>query len=491
MGGIMKRGSFIFAALLAFAQWGFPYGGITGRVCVQEQSPEYCGFFEHHKFIVKLYDNTWNLVQTQSSIYWHDPPCFDYSFENIPPGTYYVQGYARGIEWLPPMCTPPPTNEPWRPGYYPGVLHSTDATPIVVGEGQTVENIDFSLPFTTYILMGTNPPGFSVLVDGVSYSTPKYFEWTEGDVHTIGVEAYYDNPDGTRCYFREWRHGGPRIQNYTVSPATGFGSVPDTLIARFDYYYRLDIVSLYGHPEGGGWHKAWAPVTISVEDSVIEYTGGDSILHVFDHWEGSGYGAYTGPENPATFPMNGMMVERAIWKDQFPLVVEVNDTSLGSVEVTPCGIWQERDSTVYLRAISKEGCGFVGWQGAVTGTTDTVSVVMDTSKVVIAEFITESKIEEEKKLPCVFRLYGNYPNPFNLETVVRFEVPRVSDVWIGVYSSRGILLKTLIEKEIEPGVHEVKWDGTDWRGNKVSSGIYLLKMESGNWSRWIKMTLLK
>jgi|GEM_PF-2887344 len=680
-------------------------GKITGRIT----APGNCNWFENMGYEVKLYDSGWNLVQTQSTgtfeEYWL---CYyDYTFEDLSPGTYYVWAWAWGRRWQ--LYGPSYLwNKPWRPAYYPGVLRSINATPITVGEGQTV-NVSFSLPYTTYILIGTNPPNaYSVIVDGNSYPTPKYFEWTEGDVHTIGVEEYYENSDSTRCYFREWRQGGPRIQSYTVPHATKFGDVPDTLVARFDYYYRLDILSRYGHPEGEGWYKAWTPVTISVEDSVIAYTDStfrfakvwdavpkDSILHLFDHWEGSGYGAYTGKENPVTFPLNGMIMERAVWRDQFPLGVNSSDTTLGTVEVRPAGVWQDKDSTVTLIAHAKKEAIFIQWTGALTDTSDSISFVMDTSKVFfvhfepknrpphvalpdtsfaeddtlaisfasLASWITDpdhafselaiqffavaehfhwgltlsgiliwadpdwngtgwavieakdplgavamdtvyckvdpvndapgpfdlvfpeeayvyqdttraleflwhqsrnvdagngdalrytfylekkeggavfmavgedtaltypspkalvngdyvwkvkaedlegvevwstnsrnfkvdvqSGVKSEKALPSAFRLYPNYPNPFNAETTVRFDVPVQAHIRIVVYSSTGLVLKMLLERDMEPGSHEVVWDGVDSQGNKVSSGIYLLKISSGNWTRFIKMILLK
>lgn len=363
-------------------------------------APGNCNWFECMGYEVILYDSGWNIVQTKGTGIFEDYwLCYyNYAFENLTPGTYYVWAWAWG-RWVQLYGPTYLWNHPWRPSYYPGVFRSANATPIVVGEDQTVDVV-FPLPYTSYILIGTNPPGYSVIADGVACPTPKYFEWTEGDVHTIGVEEYYTNPNRSRCYFREWRYGGPRILSYIVPHAREFGDVPDTLIARFDYYYRLEVLSRYGHPQGGGWYKAWEEVTISVEDSVIEYTDStfrflkplnevskDSILHVFDHWEGTGYGAYTGTENPTTFALNGLdVVERVVWRDQYPLVVEVNDTSLGRVEVIPSGTWQDKDFTVFLKALPKPGCSFIEWQGDASGSSDTVSLVMDTSKVILAQF---------------------------------------------------------------------------------------------------------
>jgi hypothetical protein len=170
--------------------------------------------------------------------------------------------------------------------------------------------------------------------------------------------------------------------------------VKDTLIARYVLHLRVDIVSEYGDPEGEGWHPAWRPVTIRVDSAVVEIVRGpgggepaDSVRRVFENWTGAGLGAYSGTDNPATFTLNQNVVETAHWKTQFPLIVTVNDTTLGRVETDPPGVWQDLDSTVFLRAVPAEGCVFASWGGDCSGTTDTVSVRMDTSKAVTAVFI--------------------------------------------------------------------------------------------------------
>ncbi|MDM7925985.1 MAG: hypothetical protein QUS35_08190, partial [bacterium] len=120
----------------------------------------------------------------------------------------------------------------------------------------------------------------------------------------------------------------------------------------------------------------------AVPDTVIA----DSAMFRFRWWQGTGLGHYTGQNNPSTVLINGGITEMALWDRLFPLTARVEDTTMGSVIAEPAGVWQEEDSTVFLAAVPKPGFRFVEWTGDCSGTSDSVSVVMDTSKTVIARF---------------------------------------------------------------------------------------------------------
>ncbi|MFQ6103068.1 MAG: M14 family zinc carboxypeptidase [Candidatus Glassbacteria bacterium] len=103
--------------------------------------------------------------------------------------------------------------------------------------------------------------------------------------------------------------------------------------------------------------------------------------------------------------------------------------------------------------------------------------------------------DEEVSMPRVTRLYQNYPNPFNPSTKIEFDIAggegsRVP-VKLSVYSSRGKLVKGLLESSLAPGRHRVIWDGKDSSGIQASSGIYILKFETPNLSSSLKMVIQK
>ena len=87
----------------------------------------------------------------------------------------------------------------------------------------------------------------------------------------------------------------------------------------------------------------------------------------------------------------------------------------------------------------------------------------------------------ENKIARGYYLSQNYPNPFNPETTIKFQIPKASVITLKIYNINGQEIKTLTNREYQPGNYSVKWDGTDMSGNKVASGIYIyfLKTNTG------------
>jgi hypothetical protein len=93
-------------------------------------------------------------------------------------------------------------------------------------------------------------------------------------------------------------------------------------------------------------------------------------------------------------------------------------------------------------------------------------------------------------------LNQNFPNPFNPNTVIGFQISETGDsssnfVNIAVYNIRGQLVRTLVDDFFTVGEHSVVWDGTDESGRNVSSGIYFYKMKTDNQLQTKKMILMK
>ncbi|MGC9361313.1 MAG: FlgD immunoglobulin-like domain containing protein, partial [Candidatus Syntrophosphaera sp.] len=91
----------------------------------------------------------------------------------------------------------------------------------------------------------------------------------------------------------------------------------------------------------------------------------------------------------------------------------------------------------------------------------------------------------------ITQLKGNYPNPFNPETTIRFSLKEAAPVNIGIYNVKGQLVKTLVNDEKASGNHSVVWNGRDDNGSSVSSGVYFYKMNAGKYSSTKKMILMK
>jgi len=89
-------------------------------------------------------------------------------------------------------------------------------------------------------------------------------------------------------------------------------------------------------------------------------------------------------------------------------------------------------------------------------------------------------------IPNDFVLNQNYPNPFNPSTVISFGLPSASEVTIEIYSTMGQLVKTIAKGTYPAGNHSVKFNA-----GSLSSGVYLYKINAGNFTETKRMVLVK
>jgi len=94
-------------------------------------------------------------------------------------------------------------------------------------------------------------------------------------------------------------------------------------------------------------------------------------------------------------------------------------------------------------------------------------------------------------IPTEFALHQNYPNPFNPGTTIRFDVPVVTSLSLVVYDILGREVVRLREGYLEPGYHQIVWNGRTATGTEASAGVYILRMISPVYTRQVKMVLMK
>ena len=80
-------------------------------------------------------------------------------------------------------------------------------------------------------------------------------------------------------------------------------------------------------------------------------------------------------------------------------------------------------------------------------------------------------------LPSRLKLLPNYPNPFNAETCIVYELPRSGPVSIRIYNLHGQLIRQVMEGHQEGGSHLVRWDGKDGEGRETGSGVYIYRVK--------------
>ena len=104
---------------------------------------------------------------------------------------------------------------------------------------------------------------------------------------------------------------------------------------------------------------------------------------------------------------------------------------------------------------------------------------------------TGADLDEEAPLAEKFELYGNFPNPFNPSTKIRFATEKFSDVKVTIYSILGEEVAVTHDGELSAGTYDITWYGHDYNGNKVPSGVYFYEVRSDNRIQKGKMLLLK
>ncbi|MDD3807325.1 MAG: phosphodiester glycosidase family protein [Candidatus Marinimicrobia bacterium] len=108
----------------------------------------------------------------------------------------------------------------------------------------------------------------------------------------------------------------------------------------------------------------------------------------------------------------------------------------------------------------------------------------------IIDFIS-TDISMDMNIPKNFQLGQNYPNPFNPVTNIPYQLPKTSDVSVKIFDLNGQLIQEWHFKNQESNFYEILWDGTNMRGNRVSTGLYIYSVQAGEFSASKKMILLK
>ncbi len=99
--------------------------------------------------------------------------------------------------------------------------------------------------------------------------------------------------------------------------------------------------------------------------------------------------------------------------------------------------------------------------------------------------------DEQTNLPRFFTLSQNYPNPFNSSTTISYTLLRRSQIWLEIFNIAGEKVRVLLDQRQTAGSHQIFWDGTDFLGKSLPSGIYLYKLKVGEETSVKKMVLIK
>jgi hypothetical protein len=103
----------------------------------------------------------------------------------------------------------------------------------------------------------------------------------------------------------------------------------------------------------------------------------------------------------------------------------------------------------------------------------------------------EGALNAGAQAPTSCELSQNYPNPFNPNTQIEYSVTKSTHVLIQVFNILGEAVVTLVDETKAPGTYDVHWNGVSGCGASVSSGVYLYRIQAGQFVQSKKMLLVK
>ena len=260
-----------------------------------------------------------------------------------------------------------------------------------------------------------------------------------------------------------WSSWPPELENWEVNDMHPFEGMHSLQITP-----RTDASD--ANPE-------WTPVYQSFSFEGLNLEAGN-YMHMHGH-------SMTLSGNPVTGNNNGYLFIEFFdgnWSQLAKYTSNVVDASATT------DMWHELmvsgmvpEGTVNINA----GCEL--WQGPEA---DAGAIYFDNVGMMISTDVLSSD-EDQVITPKEFALLGNYPNPFNPVTTLRFDLDYTSKVNVTVYNILGNEIITLQNGELMAGRHAIQWNANNAYGQKVPSGLYLYKVTSDNRILTGKMLLMK
>ena len=189
------------------------------------------------------------------------------------------------------------------------------------------------------------------------------------------------------------------------------------------------------------------------------------------------------------------------WTEEKPIVVlslyytisiTVDPEGAGSVNRTPFKSQYREGDIVILTPLAVGGYVFDNWTGDLEGIDNPAIIQIDGNKNITAHFRNISSVDERKnQIPDNFSLSQNFPNPFNPETSINYQLASETHVSLKIYNIQGQLIETLINETQPAGFYTIRWNALDRSGRRLPSGVYLYRIETDYFSELKKMILMK
>ncbi len=130
----------------------------------------------------------------------------------------------------------------------------------------------------------------------------------------------------------------------------------------------------------------------------------------------------------------------------------------------------------------------------INGQNEPVEVTAEEGAFVIG---SSSGAASDERLPISFALLQNYPNPFapgaeaRGSTAITFYLPKPETASLVIYDLLGREVRTLVQEPLAAGRHTVAWDGTDHAGQLAPAGLYLYRLQAGDYTASKRLALMR
>jgi len=307
--------------------------------------------------------------------------------------------------------------------------------------------------------------------------------------------------------------GGQYLRHWLMAPPIDLGE-------GTDYQLELDVALTERYVNG--------EVQLDSDDKVAVVISLDNGVtwsqnNVLQMWSSSDVMSHLGEHKTIDLSAYSGMIQLAFYAESTTSNENEKEIFFDNVAITELGhVTQVGTPTVDLDAGEYYGPQTVHFDSAILGATyyytvdgsvpDETSLVYADSMVVeesltlnlyaVKENMSDSELttvtytiiplsNEEVSSITQTRLFANYPNPFNPETTISFDMKEAGKVEINIYNVKGQQVKTVVNKDMKRGHHEIVWNGKDDNNKSVASGVYFYKMQTKSYTAFQKAILLK
>lgn len=123
--------------------------------------------------------------------------------------------------------------------------------------------------------------------------------------------------------------------------------------------------------------------------------------------------------------------------------------------------------------------------------TNTIATALTLYSRTIRVQVNNTTSVADEVTPQRFNLYANYPNPFNPETTIRYDVANTSHVTIEIFNLLGQKISALVDAQKPAGSYSISWNGRTEKGFEAPSGTYLYRIKAGQFEQSRKLVLLR